>query len=114
MKHVIGSLSIGAFILLSSATMVLAANPHTATGTKGQPGQANPATGLQCGGTTAVGGAPIASAPGNGNVANAVNSPYGSSPPAYAGSAGNPTIDKAVGNPAHSVSEYDVACFQAP
>ena len=113
MKHVIGSLSIGAFILLSSAAVVLAADPHTATGTKGQPGTVNPVTGLACGGATFIGGAPIASAPGNGSAANAVNSPFGSSPPAYAGSASNPTAGTA-NNSAHAVSEYDVACFQAP
>jgi hypothetical protein len=35
-------------------------------------------------------------------------------PKTYAGNTGNPTEPGGVGNPAHAVSQYDVACFQQP
>lgn len=111
MKHVILSLAIGGALTLGSAGLVLAADPHpsTTSGT-GQPGSNN---GISCN-TGAVG-------PGPGGSVNAIN-PAGTngSPfdPAvaktYAGNPGNPTAPGGVGNPAHAVSQYDVACFQQP
>ncbi len=111
MNRIIASFGIGACLLLPS--VVLAADPHTVTGTKGQPGTApiNGSNGIACG-TNPIG---VASAPGNGMVENAVNSPFGLSPPAYAGTSPNPTAaPNTNANTAHAVSEYDVACFQAP
>jgi hypothetical protein len=109
MKHVTASLTIGTCLLLALTGIVLAANPHTVTGTTGQPGTVN---GITCN-TGAVGGGPT-SGTGNGS-ANGVVSPFNTNAmPVYAGNAGNPTAPGGVGNPTHAVSEYDVACFQAP
>ena len=103
MKHVTASLTIGACLLLSSAGMVLAADPHNALNPKGQPGTAS-MNGVSCSGFPTV--------PGGSGGAN-THSPFGMNPPSYAGNPGNPTAQPGgVGNPAHSVSEYDVACFQ--
>src|SRR6266446_3325730 len=89
MKHVLASLTIGACLLLPSAGVVLGANPHTVTGTTGQPGTNN---GITCNSTTTggvvIGGGPGGSTSGDGS--------------------------RGVGNPAHAVAQYDVACFQAP
>jgi hypothetical protein len=120
MKHVIAFATVGACLVLSGGA-ALATDPHTTNPSsnsapgKGQPGSNH---GISCGGTTSTGAA-IASAPGNGSAANAADSPFSSSPPAYAGNPFNPTAPvamggKGVGNPATSVSQYDVACFQAP
>jgi hypothetical protein len=109
MKRIITSLGIAICLLLPSAGAVLAANPHpsTTSGT-GQPGSNN---GISCN-TGAVG-------PGPGGSVNAMNpsgtngSPFDTAvPKAYAGNTGNPTGPGGVGNPAHAVSQYDVACFQ--
>jgi hypothetical protein len=111
--RLIASLTLGACLLLPTARVVLAANPHPSTisGT-GQRGTNN---GISCG----VGS--IASAPGNGNAASATHSPFSASPPNYAGQGGNltvgngsnPTVGK-VGPNQPIASQYDVACFQAP
>ena len=45
MKHTIASLTIGTCLLIASTGALLAANPHTFTGTKGQPGTTN---GITC------------------------------------------------------------------
>ena len=109
MKHVIASLIIGACLLLPSAGVVLAANPHpsTTSGTA-QPGSNN---GISCGGTNAT-SAPSGAANGNGSPFNPTpTTPNGIT---YAGNSGNPTAQPGgVGNPLHAVSQYDVACFQA-
>ena len=105
MKHAIASLAIGACMLLPSAGMALAANPHTFTMTKGQPGTTN---GITCNQT--VGPGPGGSANGNGSPFNPAVTPP------YAGNPGNPTGPGGAvttANPA-AVSQYDVACFQAP
>jgi hypothetical protein len=120
MKHVLAPLTVAACLLLPSAGVVLAANPHTVTGTSGQPGTNN---GITCNSTTAggvvIGGGPGGSAAGNGSAFNTGTSttpPFLPTP--YAGNPGNPTNPMApgggVGNPAHAVAQYDVACFQAP
>jgi hypothetical protein len=106
MKHAIASLAVGACLLLPSAGLVLAANPHTVTMTKGQPGTTN---GITCN-TGSVGGGPGGSANGNGSPFNPAVTPP------YAGNPGNPTGPGGAvttANPA-AVSQYDVACFQAP
>lgn len=109
MKHVTTSLTVGAFLLLSSVGVALAANPHPSTTSgKGQPGSNN---GIACG--TAV--APVTPS----GAVNGNGSPFNPSPTTpngivYAGNPGNPTAQPGgVGNPSHSVSQYDVACFQA-
>ena len=111
MKHVIASLTIGACLLLPSAGVVLAANPHpsTTSGT-GQPGSNN---GISCGGTNAT-SAPSGSVNGNGSPFNPTpTTPNGIT---YAGNMGNPTgpggVASGTANSA-AVSQYDVACFQA-
>lgn len=120
MKPIVATVT-SACLLLSSAGVVLADNPHnpvTGTGTKGQPGAFN---GTTCGsiagppGTTQV-------YPGNGTgVKSPFNTTGGGVAPNYAGNSGNPTDPTGGGNAngtvannsAHAVSEYDVACFQA-
>jgi hypothetical protein len=106
MKHIMASLTIGACLLLPSAGVALAADPHPFTTGTGQPGSNN---GISCGGANAT------SAPSvNGN-----GSPFNPTPTkpngiTYAGNTGNPTAQPGgVGNPLHAVSQYDVACFQA-
>jgi hypothetical protein len=112
MKQIIASLSISACLLLPSAGVVFATDPHnpvTGTGTTGQPGSIN---GISCN-TGAVGAGPGGSVSANG-------SPFNTSvTKGYAGGPGpNPT--NPVGGHAnvithavdHAVSEYDVACFQ--
>ncbi len=111
MKHVIAVLAVGPALLLPSAGVVFAANPHpyTTSGT-GQPGSNN---GISCGGPNAT------SAPAGG--ANGKVSPFNTVDPTraprYAGNPLNPTYQgpggAMEGNPLHSVSQYDVACFQA-
>jgi hypothetical protein len=117
MKHVIASLTVGAYLLLASGGVVLAANPHptnpsanTGTG-KGQPGANNAAGGVGCEVTTGPGTTPghASSSPGSPFNEPMINSPSGGNAGShYAGSGAN------TGTPANSaaVSEYDVACFQ--
>src|SRR5215471_1705489 len=79
MKHLIVSLTIGACLLLPSAGVVFATDPHKAspaapgvpTGSKGQPGTGG--VGMSCGGTgTNV--APVTPPPGQ--VGSSSNSPF--------------------------------------
>ena len=111
MKHLIVSLTIGACLLLPSAGVVFAENPHGAAATlgvtKGQPGTqpGGASGGASCG--TLTGGAP----PGQLGVGGlSSNSPFALDAMGlsknYAGSAGNS------GSNAHANSQYDVACFQ--
>jgi len=108
MKHVITALGLGACVVLSSASVALAADPHNAANPTGQPGAAA--------GSSFTCGSPGFTSTPSGSV-NGNSSPFNTIDPTksinYAGNAGNPTADKGVGNPAHSISEYDVACFQA-
>ncbi|WP_194458494.1 adenylate cyclase [Bradyrhizobium sp. CCBAU 53421] len=109
MKRMTASLAIGACLLLASAGVALAANPHPSTTSgKGQPGSNN---GVACN-TGSVGGGPGGSANGGGSPFNPTpTTPNGI---VYAGNPGNPTAQPGgVGNPDHAVSQYDVACFQA-
>lgn len=104
MKHVLASLAIGASLLLPTAGVVFAENPHMGS-SKGQPG--SPAV--------ACGTAPATVTPGN--AAASPGSPFnepsatsggGKAGTVYAGSGAN------TGTPAssHAVSQYDVACLQ--
>ena len=104
MKHLLTSLTIGACLVLPLGGAVLAADPHKVTGTTGQPGTTN---GITC--NVTVG-------PGPGGSANGLGSPFNPSvTPPYAGNPGNPTSAPGTNaNTAHAVSQYDVACFQAP
>lgn len=98
MKHVVASLTIGACLLLPSAGIVFAADPHAVTGATGQPGTASSGTAIQCGNFTTT----------PGNTATNTNSPFGNSSKVYAGAgAGNSGTTST-----HAASEYDVACFQ--
>jgi hypothetical protein len=111
MKHVVASLTIGACLLLFSSGLVLAANlhktnPSSISGTgKGQtgatPGHIN---GHACGGSNLGPSAGAISAGGS------VFNPTGVAGMNYAGNGAN------TGTPANAaaVSQYDVACFQAP
>src|SRR5215469_3706570 len=86
MKHVIASFTVGACLLLSSAAVVLAANPHPSTTSgKGQPGSNN---GIACGSAVAP-NAPSGAVNGNGSPFNPTpTTPNGI---VYAGNPGNPT-----------------------
>jgi hypothetical protein len=117
MKHVIASLTIGACLVLPSAGVAFAANPHpsnpsTNTGTgKGQPGANNAAGGVGCEVTANAGTTPghASSAPGSPFNEPGINSPSGGNAGThYAGNGANTST------PANSaaVSEYDVACLQ--
>jgi len=113
MKYVAASLTIGACLLLSSAGVVLAENPHGAAAelgvTKGQPGTqpSGAPGGASCG--TLTGGAP----PGQLGGGLSSNSPFAldaiGMQKNYAGTPTNP--GNSTSN-AHANSQYDVACFQ--
>jgi hypothetical protein len=101
MKHLIASAAIGT-LLLSSAAVALAADPHKVTGTQGQPGTAT-ATGVSC--------QAFPTTPGNAGSAN--GSPFNPDVTKnYAGNPGNPPGNGTPDRSAHAVSEYDVACYQ--
>ena len=111
MKHVAASLTIGACLLLSSAGVVFAANPHG--------GPAQGAGQLGTGGTGAAScGGTQASPPGQVDNLN-TNSPFPTSaagpnsPPNYAGAGtGNYGAGTTgVANP-HANSQYDNACLR--
>jgi hypothetical protein len=102
MKHLVASAAIGA-LLLSSAGAALAADPHSPTNPKGQPGTFSPG-GVSCQTFTTT--------PGNAGSSN--GSPFNPNvTKEYAGNPGNPTGPGGTANNSpHAVSEYDVACFQ--
>jgi hypothetical protein len=108
MKHLIVSLTIGACLLLPSAGVVFATDPHNLVpGSTGRPGSGG--VGIQCGGT-AVGGtnATVTPPPGQAQTGASNSSPFLNSSKEYAG-AGAGKSGAAGGAPA---SQYDVACFQ--
>jgi hypothetical protein len=113
MKHVVASLTIGACLLLSSAGVAFAENPHGAAplSPKGQPGTqpGGAPGGAGCGNLT--GGAP----PGQLGGGLSSNSPFAldaiGMQKNYAGTSTNP--GNSASN-AHANSQYDVACFQHP
>jgi hypothetical protein len=106
MKHLIVSLTIGACLLVPSAGVVFATDPHiapSANGT-GQPGTGG--VGISCGGT-GTNGSPVTPPPGQA-VNSSVNSPFNAPSKVYAGAgAGN-----SGSNPGKANSQYDVSCFQ--
>jgi hypothetical protein len=126
MKHLI-SLTIGACLLLPSAGVVFATDPHKSTlqlpgmtPQKGQPGSggANASCGNLSSSTSPMPGT-TGGPPGQlaGPSSNGSNSPFAldiipNGNKAYAGSTANPgnIQDKAS---SHANSQYDVACFQA-
>src|SRR3984893_12369174 len=71
MKHVLASLTVAVCLLLPSAGVALAANPHPAKGTTGRPGTNSDIT---CNSTTTgglvIGGGPGGATSGNGSVFN--------------------------------------------
>ncbi|WP_205587446.1 adenylate cyclase [Rhizobium jaguaris] len=95
MKHLVTPIMRGAFLLIGSTGLALAANVHTATGTTGQPSQH---IGSVQTGSATPGNA--ASSPGS-----AFN-PNGTAGTHYAGN-----VPQSSKNP-KSVSQYDVAGFQ--
>ena len=109
MKHAIASLTLGACLLLPSAGVLMAANPHNPTTGTGMPGQPGTTNGITCN-TGSVGPGPGGSANGNGSPFNTAVTPP------YAGNMGNPTGPGGAVTTANgaAVSQYDVACFQAP
>lgn len=114
MKHVVASLTIGACLLLPSAGVVFAADPHGAAAglgvTKGQPGTqpGGASGGAACG--TLAGGAPPGQL-GAGGLSSM--SPFALDAVGlqknYAGTPTNP--GNSTNNP-NANSQYDVACFQ--
>jgi hypothetical protein len=103
MKRVVAPLITGACLVLASAGVVLAENPHLVTGTKttGQPGTPT----ITCGNPilgSPPGSPAIASMPGNSTTSNAAASP------------GSPFTGGVGGQNYHPTAQYDVACFQAP
>src|SRR5260370_25004793 len=115
MKHLLATLTVGVCLLLPSAGVVLAANPHTVTGTTGQPGTNN---GITCNSTTTggvvIGGGPGGSTSGNGSAFNTGTSttpPFLPTP--YAGNPGNPAAPGGGGHPSPPLPPYAVPCFPA-
>jgi len=126
MKHVVASLTIGACLLVSSAGVVFATDPHPPGGvghtggaggipgvTNGQPGtQPSPLPGgASCG--TLTGGAP------RGQLGGGLSSmsPFAldaAVPQIQKNYAGTPTNPGNSASNAHANSQYDVACFQHP
>jgi hypothetical protein len=112
MKHLIVSLTIGACLLLPSAGVVFATDPHKGAGglsvQTGRPGSggAGANCGTLSGGTT--GGPPGQLA--GGAFSNGSNSPFAldilGMNKAYAGA------NKSAGAGGSPASQYDVACFQ--
>ena len=95
MKHLLMSMMFGVSLLMSSTGLVLAANVHEVTGTKGQPNQTI--------GTAETGSV----TPGRASTApGSAFNPNGKAGTVYAGT--QPQNSK---NP-KSVSQYDVAGFQ--
>ena len=95
MKHLFMSMMFGVSLLMSSTGLVLAANVHEVTGTKGQPNQTI--------GTAETGSV----TPGRASAApGSAFNPNGKAGTVYAGT--QPQNSK---NP-KSVSQYDVAGFQ--
>jgi hypothetical protein len=117
MKHVAASLTIGACLLLSSAGVVFAANPHGGPA-KGAGQLGTGGTGAAACGPSTTGGPTQPSPPGQVGNLN-TNSPFPTSaagpnsPPNYAGAGtGNYGAGTTgVPNP-HANSQYDNACFQ--
>jgi hypothetical protein len=111
MKHVVASLTIAACLLLPSAGVVFAENPHGVNGvTTGRPGtQPSGMGGASCGTLSLATGAPPGQLGGGAgsNSGFALDAPGSTSSKNYAGTAGN--SGTAGGAPA---SQYDVACFQ--
>ena len=113
MKHVVASLTIGACLLLPSAGVVFADNPHGAAAglgvTKGQPGTqpGGAPGGAACGDLS--GGAP----PGQLAGGLSSNSPFALDAVGLQKNyAGTPTNPGNSASNAHANSQYDVACFQ--
>jgi len=104
MKHLTTSLIVGACLLVSSAGVVFATDPHKLVpGSTGQPGAGG--VGISCGGG-GTNGATVTPPPGQANNSS-VNSPFNDASKVYAGAgAGNSGA-----NPKAN-SQYDVACFQ--
>src|SRR5258708_39896072 len=115
MKHVIASLTIGACLLLPSAGLVLAADPHSSNPStvsgpgKGQPGSS---AGVSC--TVSANALQVPGGSGTASNPSGTNgSPFNQAiAKTYAGNPGSPTT--APGSPASSraVSQYDGACLQ--
>lgn len=95
MRRVMSSLTISVCLLLPSAGIALADNPHTG-GSTGQPSQT-------CGVTTGP------ATPGNSASApGSAFNPNGVAGAVYAGNGQSATSS----NSSNAVSQYDVACFQ--
>jgi hypothetical protein len=112
MKHLTTSLIVGACLLVSSAGVVFATDPHKLTGAAptGQTGTTGQGTGqmpgvASCGGSVTVGGITFTESPPNGTVGSNPNSPFFGGK-TYAGAGvGSPTNT-------HANSQYDNACLQ--
>jgi hypothetical protein len=106
MKHLIVSLTIGACLLLPSAGMVFATDPHIAPSANGsgQPGAGG--VGISCGGT----GTNATVTPPPGQVGGSSNSPFVTNKKYAGAGAGNSGVNAGLGG--HANSQYDVACFQ--
>jgi hypothetical protein len=110
MKRVIGALIVCAAAMVPTTGSALADNVHLATGVGGQPDAGG--TIVNCGAPLNGNGVVLATSTGNSNPTNA-GSPFTSNPngsisgSVYAGSAPQNS------NNPNSISQYDVACFQA-
>jgi hypothetical protein len=103
MRRLVAALVFVTSLMVSTGGLALADDPHSVTGTTGQPGAVN---GITC--QTVPG----AETPGNSASNN--GSPFSATGQAGNVYAGNPgTASAAHANSPHAVSEYDVACFQA-
>ncbi len=104
MKRLIAALVISAATVVPTAGSALADNVHNVTGMTGQPDSGGSIVNCGAGG--------LVSTPGNGSAtfSNSAGSPFG--PTAFAGTRYAGSQPQNSKNP-NSISQYDVACFQA-
>jgi hypothetical protein len=108
MKHMMASLTIGTCLLLPSAGVVFAMDPHS--------GPVGPHPGAHTTGQAGTGGSGVAACGGGGSA--------GSPPGQVGGSSNSPFIvtkeyagagaGNSGANSPHANSQYDLACFQHP
>jgi hypothetical protein len=102
MKRLVAALTICTAAMLPTAGIALADNVHLFTNVSGQPDSGGSIVNCGAGG--------LVSTPGNANPVNSMGSPFGTT--AFAGTKYAGSQPQNSNNP-NSISQYDVACFQA-
>jgi hypothetical protein len=110
MKHLTTSLIIGACLLLSSAGVVFATDPHVAPSANGSGQPGTNGVGMSCGGM-GTNGTAVTPPPGQA-INSSINSPFKATSKKYAGAGAGNSGANSTGPTGHANSQYDVACFQ--